>query len=149
MRHKWLRSLKTSVQSASTLRILTTVVQLSQTVHRNMSDATGLANVPLSTTVTLTASAAGMSHSDAQTATAFPKQTQRDLEKKMFSVDEDRGKTDRKLAELLISAALDSALLLGLPELKDSQLTSHNKRLTRLLENRRTMTTSMLRSPVS
>ena len=120
MRHKWLRSLKTSVQSASTLRIPTTVVQLSQTVHRNMSDATGLANVPFSTIVTLTASAAGMSHSDAQTAPAFTKQTQRDLENKMSSVNEDRGNTDRKLAELLISAALDSALLLGLPELKDS-----------------------------
>ncbi len=109
-------------------RILTTVVQLSQIVHRNMSDATGSANVPLSTSVTPTASVAGMSDSDAQTATAFTKQTQRDLENKMSSVDQDRGKTDRKLAELLISVALDSALLFGLPELIDSKLASHNKK---------------------
>ncbi len=100
-----------------------------------MSDAAGSANVPLSTSVTPTASVAGMSDSDAQTAVALNKQTQRYLENKMSSVDEDRGKTDRRLAKLLISVALDSVLLPGLPELIDSKLASHHKRLTRLLED--------------
>jgi len=52
----------------------------------------------------------------------------------MSSVDLDLGVTDRKLAELTTSVALDSAMLRGLPELIDSKLVAQHKRFTRLIE---------------
>lgn len=99
-----------------------------------MSDVTGSANAPLATLVTPTASVAGMSDSDAQTPVIFTKRMQKDLENRILAVDEDRGNINRKFAELLTSAALDSAMPHGLPELNDSKLASHHKRLTRLVE---------------
>jgi hypothetical protein len=77
-------------------------------LHREWSGGIGSANVSLSTVVTPIASVAGTSDSDAYTAIAFPKHMQKDLENKMSFVDEDRGKTGRKLAEILTSVALDS-----------------------------------------
>jgi len=127
--YKWLRSLKPLDLSLQlTLpRILATLAHFSNIFHLKLSDATGSANVPLSTHVTPTASVAptaGTSDSDAQTPVTFIKRMQKDLANKISSVDEDRGNTNRKLAELLTSVALDSA----------SKLTSHYKRLTRLVE---------------
>ncbi len=81
------------------------------------------------TLVTPTASVAGMSDSDAQTPGIFTKWMQEDLENKNLAVDEDRGNTNCKLAELLISVALHSSMLHELPELADSKLVSSTEQL--------------------
>ncbi|DBB00769.1 TPA: hypothetical protein ACH3X1_000701 [Trebouxia sp. C0004] len=59
---------------------------------------------------------------------------QQELTDKFLSVGEDRKTINRKLNELHTSTALDSARLQGFSELIDSKLNSHQKSLTRVVE---------------
>ncbi len=106
-----------------------------------MSDATGSANV-LSTAVTPTASVAPTpALSDRSDRSAFHEQMHKDLQNKMSSIDEHRGKSDAKLTELATSVALDSAMH-GPPTASLSPSTRDS-----LVSWRSRMTSSLLKSP--